>query len=162
LRKDQSYEIYDNLNFETMVGKNGDCYDRYLIRIAEMRESINILNQCLNQIPEGEIKVTNFKIVQPNRKLMKNSMEALIHHFKYYSEGFSLKPNQSYTAVEAPKGEFGVFLDSNGTNRPYRCKIRAPGFNHLQALNVLAENSFIADLVTIIGSIDIVFGEIDR
>jgi NADH:ubiquinone oxidoreductase subunit D len=145
-----------------MVGKNGDCYDRYLIRIAEMRESINILNQCLNLIPEGEIKVANFKIVQPNRKLMKNSMEALIHHFKYYSEGFSLKPNQSYTAIEAPKGEFGVFLDSNGTNRPYRCKVRAPGFNHLQALNVLAENSFIADLVTIIGSIDIVFGEIDR
>jgi NADH dehydrogenase (ubiquinone) Fe-S protein 2 len=127
-----------------------------------MRECINIINQCLNLIPEGEIKIPNHKIVQPTRKLMKTSMESLIHHFKYFSEGFNLKANEIYTAIEAPKGEFGIFLVSNNTNRPYRCKIRAPGFNHLQALNILVEHSFIADLVTTIGSIDIVFGEIDR
>jgi len=162
LRKNQSYEIYDDLNFDIAMGSNGDCYDRYLVRIEEMRQSINIINQCLNYIPEGDIKTLNNKIVQPNRYLMKTTMEGLIHHFKYYSENILLKPNEIYSAIEAPKGEFGIYLVSNGTNKAYRCKIRAPGFNHLQGLNLMVENSFIADLVTCIGSIDIVFGEIDR
>ena len=162
LRKNQSYEIYDDLNFDIAMGSNGDCYDRYLVRIEEMRQSINIINQCLNYIPEGDIKTLNNKIVQPSRYLMKTTMEGLIHHFKYYSENILLKPNEIYSAIEAPKGEFGIYLVSNGTNKAYRCKIRAPGFNHLQGLNLMVENSFIADLVTCIGSIDIVFGEIDR
>jgi NADH dehydrogenase I D subunit len=162
LRKNQSYEIYDDLDFSIPIGNNGDCYDRYIVRIEEMRQSINIINQCLNYIPEGNIKTLNNKIVQPSRYLMKTTMEGLIHHFKYFSEGIILRPNEIYSAVEAPKGEFGIYLVSNGTNKPYRCKIRAPGFNHLQGLNVMVENSFIADLVTCIGSIDIVFGEIDR
>jgi len=162
LRKNQSYEIYDDLNFNIAMGSNGDCYDRYLVRIEEMRQSINIINQCLNFIPEGDIKTLNNKIVQPNRYLMKTTMEGLIHHFKYYSENILLKPNEIYSAIEAPKGEFGIYLVSNGSNKAYRCKIRAPGFNHLQGLNLMVENSFIADLVTCIGSIDIVFGEIDR
>jgi len=130
--------------------------------MGEMRESINIINQCLNFIPEGEIKMSNNKFTQPSRSLMKTSMESLIHHFKFFSEGFSLKSNEMYAAIEAPKGEFGVFLVSNNANRPYRCKIRAPGYNHLQGLNLMTEHHFIADLVTTIGSIDIVFGEIDR
>lgn len=162
LRKNQSYEIYDELNFLVPIGTHGDCYDRYLLRMAEMRQSISLINQCLNLMPSGEIKTTNTKLVQPKRNLMKTSMESLIHHFKYYSEGIILKSNEIYTAVEAPKGEFGVFLVSNNTNKPYRCKIKAPGFNHLQGLNIMVENSFIADLVTSIGSIDIVFGEVDR
>lgn len=162
LRKNQSYEIYDSLDFDIPTGIYGDCYDRYLIRIEEMRQSVKIIYQCLNNIPAGDIKVRNNKITQPSRALMKTSMESLIHHFKFYSEGFNVPPNEVYSAVEAPKGEFGVFLVTDGTNRPYRCKIRSPGLNHLQGLNLLVENSFIADLVTCIGTIDIVFGEIDR
>jgi len=162
LRKNQSYEIYDNLSFRVPIGKNGDCFDRYLVRIEEMRQSINIINQCLNKIPDGNIKVNNHKIVQPSRFLMKQSMESLIHHFKFFSEGIIVPSNELYVGVEAPKGEFGVFLISNSTNKPYRCKIRSPGFNHLQGLNLMIENSFIADVVTCIGTIDIVFGEIDR
>ena len=127
-----------------------------------MRQSIRIINQCLNKIPNGDIKVTNNKITPPNRALMKSSMESLIHHFKFYSEGILVSSNEIYSAVEAPKGEFGVFLVSNNSNKPYRCKIRSPGFNHLQGINLMVENSLIADLVTCIGSIDIVFGEIDR
>ena len=162
LRKNQSYEIYDSIKFEVPIGYNGDCYDRYLIRIEEMRQSVNIIYQCLNNIPTGDIKVRNNKITQPPRSLMKTSMESLIHHFKFYSEGFTVDANEIYSAVEAPKGEFGVFLVTDNTNKPYRCKIRSPGFNHLQGLNLMVENSFIADLVTCIGTIDIVFGEVDR
>jgi NADH dehydrogenase (ubiquinone) Fe-S protein 2 len=162
LRKDQSYEIYDSLQFDIPIGVYGDCYDRYLVRIEEMRQSVKIIYQCLNNMPGGDIKVRNNKITQPSRSLMKTSMESLIHHFKFYSEGFNVPSNEIYSAVEAPKGEFGVFLVTDGSNRPYRCKIRSPGLNHLQGLNLLVENSFIADLVTCIGTIDIVFGEIDR
>ena len=162
LRKNQPYEVYDKLNFEIPVGKNGDCFDRYLIRITEMRQSLNILNQCINQIPAGPVKTDDNKLFPPTRALMKHSMESLIHHFKLYSEGVVIPKNEIYAAVEAPKGEFGVFLVSNNTNKPYRCHLRAPGFAHLQGLNFMAKGHMIADVVTIIGTQDIVFGEIDR
>jgi len=162
LRKTEPYEIYDKLSFKIPVGVEGDCYDRYLIRVNEMRQSLNIIYQCLNQIPEGLIKIDNRKIVPPPRTEMKTSMEALIHHFKLYSEGFHVPQGYMYQAVEAPKGEFGVFLISNGKNKPFRCKIRAPGFAHLQAIDAMSKGHMIADLVTIIGTQDIVFGEVDR
>jgi NADH dehydrogenase (ubiquinone) Fe-S protein 2 len=162
LRKNQPYEIYDKLEFDVPIGKNGDCYDRYLIRINEMRQSVNIINQCINQIPNGLVKTNDYKLFPPVRSSMKESMEALIHHFKLYSEGFSVPVNEVYVATEAPKGEFGVFLVSNNTNRPYRCYIRAPGFAHLQGLDFMSKGHMIADVVTIIGTQDIVFGEIDR
>lgn len=162
LRKAQPYEIYGRLSFKIFSGNNGDCYDRYLIRISEMRESLNIIEQCLNRIPLGNIKTDDLKIAVPLRQDMKHSMEALIHHFKLYTEGIVIPENQIYCAVEAPKGEFGVYLVSNNTNKPYRCHIRAPGFAHLQSLNFMSNNHLIADLVTIIGTQDIVFGEIDR
>lgn len=162
LRKTEPYEIYDKLAFKIPVGVEGDCYDRYLIRVNEMRQSLNIIYQCLNQIPEGLIKIDNRKIVPPPRTEMKTSMEALIHHFKLYSEGFHVPQGYMYQAVEAPKGEFGVFLISNGKNKPFRCKIRAPGFAHLQAIDAMSKGHMIADLVTIIGTQDIVFGEVDR
>nr|YP_009092495.1 NADH dehydrogenase subunit 7 [Cyanoptyche gloeocystis]AIM52081.1 NADH dehydrogenase subunit 7 [Cyanoptyche gloeocystis] len=162
LRKNFPYEIYNNLNFEIPLGKNGDCFDRYLLRIEEMRQSCSILKQCIDKIPYGNVKVDDHKITPPSRVDMKQSMEALIHHFKLYTEGFSIEKNETYAAVEAPKGEFGVFLVSNGTNKPYRCKIRAPGFTHLQALDYMSKGHMLADVVTIIGTLDIVFGEIDR
>jgi len=162
LRVNNSYEIYDKLNFLIPVGINGDCYDRYLIRLEEMRQSINIIFQCINNIPEGYIKTLNQKIAAPSRQNMKFFMESLIHHFKLYSEGFVVATNQTYTSIEAPKGEFGVFLVSNDTNKPYRCHIRAPGFFHLQGLNFMCKKHLIADVVTIIGTQDIVFGEVDR
>ena len=162
LRKTQPYEIYEKLNFSIPIGSNGDCYDRYLIRIEEMRQSLLIIHQCLNNLPEGSINSNNTKIVPPKRNKMKNSMESLIHHFKLYTDGFTVPKGETYTAVEAPKGEFGVYLVSNGTNKPYRCKIRAPGFAHLQGLNFMAKGHMIADVVTIIGTQDIVFGEVDR
>jgi NADH dehydrogenase (ubiquinone) Fe-S protein 2 len=162
LRKTQPYEIYDKLDFEIPVGTNGDCYDRYLIRIEEMRQSIKIISQVINTIPEGSIKLDDNKITNPNRAQLKNSMESLIHHFKYYSENITVNSGETYTVIEAPKGEYGVYLISNGTNKPYRCKIRSPGFAHLQALDFIAKNHLIADVVTIIGTLDIVFGEIDR
>ena len=162
LRKNQPYEVYDQLDFDIPIGTNGDCYDRYCIRINEMRESIRIIVQCLNNLPEGPVKVDDAKIVPPSRIDMKESMESLIHHFKLYTEGFVVPASETYTAVEAPKGEFGVYLVSNGSNRPYRCKIRAPGFVHLQALDFMAKNHMLADVVTIIGTQDIVFGEVDR
>lgn len=162
LRKDEPYEIYDKINFTIPTGVNGDCYDRYLIRVFEMRQSIKIIQQCLNTIPSGLFKTDDNKISPPNRKEMKTSMEALVHHFKLYSEGFHLPIGSSYGCIEAPKGEMGVFLLSDGTNKPYRCKIRTPGFAHLQAINYIAAGHMIADLVTIIGTLDIVFGEIDR
>jgi len=162
LRKTQPYEVYSELNFSIPVGNNGDCYDRYLIRIEEMRESLNILSQVLPLFKEGPIKTTNNKITPPLRFEMKNSMEAVIHHFKFYTEGFRPPFGETYTATEAPKGEFGVYLISNNTEKPYRCKIKAPGFGHLQALNEMSQNHMIADVVTIIGTQDIVFGEVDR
>jgi len=163
LRKNQSYEIYDMLNFKIPVGINGDCFDRYLIRIEEMRQSISLINQSLNLIPNfGEVKNLDDKIVAPSRAHMKHSMESLIHHFKYFTEGFVVPVGETYVGVEAPKGEFGVFLISNGTNKPYRCRIRAPGFFHLQGLDFMSRGHMIADVVTIIGTQDIVFGEVDR
>ena len=162
LRKTQPYEIYNQLEFEIPVGTNGDCYDRYLIRIEEMRQSLRLILQILNKIPKGPIKLDDKKITNPNRIQIKNSMESLIHHFKYYSENITINSGETYTVIEAPKGEYGVYLISDGTNKPYRCKIKSPGFFHLQALDFLAKNHMIADVVTIIGTLDIVFGEIDR
>jgi NADH dehydrogenase (ubiquinone) Fe-S protein 2 len=162
LRKNQSYEIYSNIDFSIPVGNSGDCYDRYLLRVEEMRQSLNIISQCLSIIKDGPIKTDDYKISPPSRIEMKNSMEAVIHHFKYYTEGFVLPYGETYTCTEAPKGEFGVYLISNNTEKPYRCKIKAPGFGHLQALNHMSKGHMIADVVTIIGTQDIVFGEIDR
>ena len=162
IRKNEPYEIYQLLDFNIPIGINGDCYDRYLIRMEEMRQSLRIILQCINNLPEGPIKSDDRKITPPSRIEMKDSMEALIHHFKLYSEGFSVPVGETYTALEAPKGEFGVYLISDGTNKPYRCKIRAPGFSHLQGLNFMAKGHMLADVVTIIGTQDIVFGEIDR
>lgn len=162
LRKSQPYEMYDHLDFRIAVGRNGDCYDRYLMRIAEMRESVSMIKQCLAQMKPGPIKVADHKIAPPSRAEMKRSMEALIHHFKLYTEGYHVPAGATYTAVEAPKGEFGVYLVADGSNRPYRCKIRATGFAHLQAMEVMSKRHMLADAVAIIGSLDIVFGEIDR
>jgi len=162
LRKAQPYEIYSELNFSIPVGNSGDCYDRYLIRIEEMRQSLNILNQTIKLIEGGPIKNPTSKFTAPSRSEMKISMEAVIHHFKLYSEGIILPHGETYTATEAPKGEFGIYLISNNTEKPYRCKIKAPGFGHLQALNEMSKGHMIADVVTIIGTQDIVFGEIDR
>lgn len=162
LRKTNPYEVYSEIPFNIPVGKNGDCYDRYLIRVQEMYESINIIKIALQNMPEGFVKVDDKKITPPERFDMKHSMESLIHHFKLYSEGFNVLENETYAAVEAPKGEFGVYLVSDGTNKPYRCKVKAPGFLHLQALDFMSKGHMIADVVTIIGTQDIVFGEIDR
>ena len=162
LRKSQPYEIYDSLNFNIPTGSNGDCFDRYLIRIFEMKESLKIITQCLNEIPLGVVKSSDNKLTPPSRKNLKKSMESLIHHFKIYTQGFVVPFNEVYAASEAPKGEFGVYLISNNTNRPYRCKIKAPGFSHLQALDFMSKGHLIADVVTIIGTQDIVFGEVDR
>ena len=162
LRKDQPYEVYEDLNFKIPVGKNGDSFDRYQIRIEEMRQSLVIIQQVLNQIPEGPIKTDNQKIIGNSRSVMKTSMENLIHHFKLYTEGVVVPAGEVYTSIEAPKGEFGVFLVSDNTSKPYRCKIKAPGFLHLQGLNAMTKNHLLADVVTIIGTQDIVFGEVDR
>jgi NADH:ubiquinone oxidoreductase subunit D len=162
LRKSQPYEVYSELNFLIPVGNSGDCYDRYLIRIEEMRQSLSIIQQVLLLIPEGPIKNTDTKLTGTSRSEMKTSMEAVIHHFKFYTEGIVLPFGETYTATEAPKGEFGVYLISNNTDKPYRCKIKAPGFGHLQALNEMSKGHMIADVVTIIGTQDIVFGEVDR
>jgi NADH dehydrogenase I D subunit len=162
LRKSQPYEVYSKLNFTIPVGKNGDCLDRYKIRILEIKESLSIIFQCLEQIPSGLIKINNFKNTAPTRFEIKQSMEALIHHFKIYTNGLFIASNEIYIATEAPKGEFGVMLTTDNSNKPYRCKIKAPGFAHLQALNFMSKNHMIADIVTIIGTQDIVFGEIDR
>jgi len=162
LRKHQPYEIYDKIDFKIPVGNNGDCYDRYLIRIEEMKQSLKIINFCLNNMPKGVVKSEASKFVAPSRTEIKKSMESVIQHFKYFSEGFPLPHGETYTATEAPKGEFGVYLISNGKEKPYRCKIKAPGFGHLQALNEMSKGHMIADVVTIIGTQDIVFGEVDR
>lgn len=162
LRKSQPYEVYDKVDFNIPVGITGDCYDRYLIRIYEMKQSIKIIEQCLNAIPLGTIKNNDTKITSPIRTELKNSMEAVIHHFKVYTNGINIKANETYLSTEAPKGEFGVYLISDNKNKPYRCKIKAPGFGHLQALNHMSKGHLIADVVTIIGTQDIVFGEVDR
>jgi NADH:ubiquinone oxidoreductase subunit D len=162
LRKTAPYEVYENLDFKVPIGKNGDCYDRYLIRIQEMRESLSLVNQCISLMPEGEIKSANDKFNAPSRSIMKESMEALIHHFKLTSENQTLPNSQVYTAIEAPKGEFGVYISTNGSNYPERVKLRAPGFYHLQGLRFMAPLHLLADVVTIIGTQDIVFGEVDR
>lgn len=162
LRKMQPYDVYEQVEFSIPVGTNGDCFDRYLLRVEEMRQSLYIIRQCLNLMPKGPVKTDNKKFTSPSRIEMKQSMEALIHHFKYFTEGINIEAGETYTATEAPKGEFGVYLIANGTDKPYRCKIKAPGFSHLQALNNMAKGHMIADVVTIIGTQDIVFGEVDR
>jgi len=162
LRKSQPYECYDELDFDIPIGKNGDCYDRYLIRMREMHESLRIMKQCLELLEPGPISSLDGKVVPPKRHEMKSSMEALIHHFKLYTEGYHVPAGEVYAAVEAPKGEFGVYLVSDGSNKPYRCKIRAPGFAHLQAINFMCKGHLLADCSAILGSMDIVFGEVDR
>ena len=162
LRKSQPYDCYDQLDFKIPIGKNGDCYDRYLCRIEEMRESVKIIDQCLQKMPKGPIKSMDGKISPPPKKELKESMEALIHHFKLFTEGYRVDKDEIYTAVEAPKGEFGVYLISDGSSRPYKCKIRAPGFSHLQAMDYLIKGHMLADVPAVLGSLDIVFGEIDR
>jgi NADH-quinone oxidoreductase subunit D len=166
LRKAQPYDVYDKMDFNIAIGKTGDCWARYLLRVEEMRESLKIIRQCCAQMPGGanggEVMVDDHKVAPPPRGEMKRSMEALIHHFKLYTEGYHVPAGETYAAVEAPKGEFGVFLVADGTNKPYRCRIRAPGFPHLQGLDFMSRNHMLADAVAIIGSLDIVFGEIDR
>ena len=162
LRKSQPYDGYEQYDFDIPVGKNGDCFDRYLCRIEEMRQSCRIIQQAIDNMPDGPVSTDDRKIVPPKRGEMKQSMEALIHHFKLYTEGYHVPAGETYTAVEAPKGEFGVYLVSDGTNMPHRCKIRAPGYPHLQALDFLSRGHLLADVVALIGSLDIVFGEIDR
>ncbi|MCF3629228.1 NADH-quinone oxidoreductase subunit D [Thalassospiraceae bacterium LMO-SO8] len=162
LRKAQPYDAYAEMDFDIPVGKMGDCYDRYLVRMLEMRESLKIIRQCVENMPGGPVKSTNKKVTPPTRGDMKQSMEALIHHFKLFTEGFHVPAGETYTAVEAPKGEFGVYLVADGSNKPYRCKIRAPGFAHLEATEFLSKGHMLADVVANIGSIDVVFGEIDR
>ena len=162
LRKSQPYEVYHLMDFDVPVGRHGDCFDRYLIRMAEMRELLKIMTQCLDQMPPGPIKIPDYKITPPPRAELKRSMEALIHHFKLYTEGFHVPEGETYAAVEAPKGEFGVYLIADGTNRPYRCRVRASSFPHLAALEHMAKGHMLPDIPAIIGAMDIVFGEIDR
>ncbi|KAG8325463.1 NADH dehydrogenase Fe-S protein subunit 2 ndufs2 [Homalodisca vitripennis] len=162
LRKSQPYDAYDLVEFDVPVGSKGDCYDRYLCRVEEMRQSLRIIEQCINKMPPGEVRTDDMKVCNPSRAEMKTSMEALIHHFKLFTQGYPVPPGATYTAVEAPKGEFGVYLVSDGSSRPYRCKIKAPGFAHLAALEKVGKGHMLADIVAIIGTLDVVFGEIDR
>ncbi|MCO6050737.1 NADH-quinone oxidoreductase subunit D [Mesorhizobium sp. RP14(2022)] len=166
LRKSQPYECYADMEFDVPVGKNGDCFDRYLIRMEEMRQSAHIMRQCLERLlgkeKVGPVSNLDGKVVPPKRGAMKRSMEALIHHFKLYTEGYRVPAGEVYAAVEAPKGEFGVYLVSDGTNKPYRCKIRSPGFAHLQAMDFMCRGHLLADVSAVLGSLDIVFGEVDR
>ena len=166
LRKAQPYECYGEMDFDIPIGKNGDCYDRYLIRMQEMRESLKIMKQCIEQLSgkekTGPVSSADGKVVPPKRAEMKRSMEALIHHFKLYTEGYKVPKGEVYACVEAPKGEFGVYLVSDGSNKPYRCKIRAPGFAHLQAMDHICRGHMLADVSAVLGSLDIVFGEVDR
>jgi NADH-quinone oxidoreductase subunit D len=164
LRKKQPYEVYDKLDFDIPVGKTGDCYDRYLVRVEEMRQSNHIIRQCIQWLRHnpGPVMAANHKVTPPSRVEMKENMESLIHHFKLFSEGYCLPVGEAYAAVEAPKGEFGVYLISDGANKPYRLKIRAPGFPHLAALDEMSRGHMLADVVAILASQDIVFGEIDR
>ena len=162
LRKDQPYDVYSKMDFDIPIGNTGDCYARYLVRVEEMRQSCKIIEQCINKMPKGIVLANDAKMAPPSRKEMKGSMEALIHHFKLYTEGVHVPEAETYTAVEAPKGEFGVFLVSDGTNKPYRAKLRAPGFQFLAATEHMCKGHMLADSVAVIGSMDLVFGEIDR
>jgi len=162
IRKSAPYDAYGEVEFDVPIGENGDTYDRYLCRMEEMRQSLRIIEQCLNKMPAGEVRVDDHKVAPPRRGDMKESMESLIHHFKLYSEGYNVPPGTTYTAIEAPKGEFGVYMVSDGSNKPYRCKIKAPGFAHLAALHRLSKGHMLADVVAIIGTLDVVFGEVDR
>jgi NADH-quinone oxidoreductase subunit D len=162
LRKSQPYECYKDFNFKIPIGKNGDCYDRYLCRMEEMRQSVKIIKDCIKKMPSGPVKTIDGKISPPKKSEIKNSMEALIHHFKLFSEGFRVPAGEIYTCVEAPKGEFGVYLIADGSNKPYKCKIRAPGFSHLQSMDYLLKGHMLADVPAVLGSLDIVFGEVDR
>ena len=162
LRKDQPYDVYSKIDFDIPIGNTGDCYARYLVRVEEMRQSCKIIEQCINKMPKGIVLANDAKMAPPSRKEMKGSMEALIHHFKLYTEGVHVPEAETYTAVEAPKGEFGVFLVSDGTNKPYRAKLRAPGFQFLAATEHMCKGHMLADSVAVIGSMDLVFGEIDR
>ncbi|EDV28461.1 uncharacterized protein TRIADDRAFT_49563 [Trichoplax adhaerens] len=162
LRKVQPYDAYDKVEFDIPIGTNGDCYDRYLCRVEEMRQSLRIIMQCLNQMPEGEVRVDDAKISPPRRAEMKDSMESLIHHFKLFTEGYNVPPGATYTATESPKGELAVYVVSDGSSKPYRVRIRAPGFAHLAAVDKVARNHFLADVVAILGTMDVVFGEVDR
>jgi len=162
LKKNYPYEIYSLLDFDIPVGVFGDCYDRYFLRVEEMRQSLKIIYQCIEMLPAGPIKVENKKFVLPARGEMKDEMEDLINHFKLVTDGYDVPAGEIYTSIEAPKGEFGMFLVADGSNKPYRCKIKAPGFLHLQGLNFMTQNHFVADVVTVLGTQDIVFGEVDR
>lgn len=164
MRKIQPYEIYNELVFNVPVsdGAAGDNFDRFMIRLGEIDESLGIMAQCLNKIQPGAIKIDNSKYSPPSRNIMKSFMEALIHHFKLYSSGFGVAAGETYTAIESPKGEFGVFINSDSTSKPYRCKVRSPGFFHLQSIQLLTQNFLLADVVSVIGSVDVVFGEVDR
>ncbi len=162
LRKSQPYEVYDRMRFDIPVGKTGDCYARYLVRIEEMRQSAELMKQAIDGMPKGEVMVDDHKVAPPKRADMKTSMEAMIHHFKLYTEGFNVPEGETYAAIEAPKGEFGVYLVADGSSKPYRCHIRAPGFAHLQAMELMSKGHMLADAVAVIGSMDVVFGEIDR
>jgi NADH-quinone oxidoreductase subunit D len=162
LRKSQPYDVYAAMDFDIPIGTTGDCYARYLVRVEEMRQSAKIMKQAIRGMPEGPVMVDDNKVTPPKRAEMKYSMEALIHHFKLYTEGYHVPAGETYTATEAPKGEFGVYLVSDGTNKPYRCHIRAPGFAHLQGMDFMSKGHMLADAVAIIGSMDVVFGEIDR
>ena len=162
LRKNTPYEVYGALDFFVPVSSNGDCFDRYVLRIEEMRQSLQIIQACILKLPLGNVKSENYKLVAPKRLTLKSSMESLINHFKLYSEGFTIPSSETYVGVEAPKGEFGVYLVSDGSNKPYRCKIRSPGFFHLQMIDYVSKNHMLADVVTIIGTLDLVFGEVDR
>ncbi len=162
LRRAQPYECYNDFDFQIPIGRNGDCYDRYVMRMEEMRQSVKIIKQCIAKMPSGPVSSSDNKVVPPKRAEMKTSMEALIHHFKLYTEGFHVPAGEAYAAVEAPKGEFGVYLVSDGSNKPYRCKIRAPSFVHLQAMDYMNKGHMLADVSAVLGSLDIVFGEVDR
>jgi len=162
LRKSQPYDGYEEMDFDIPIGKNGDCYDRYLVRVEEMRQSLKIIRQCLEKMPSGPVRVNDRKVLAPPRAEMKTSMEALIHHFKLYTEGYKVPAGEVYLPTEAPKGEFGVYLVSDGSNKPYRCRIRAPGFVHLAAMDAMLRGHMLADVPAVLGSIDIVFGEVDR
>lgn len=162
VRKASPYEIYDQLDFDVPIGTKGDCFDRYDIRVREMRQSLSIILQCINQITDGPIKTDDCKINPPSRISMKRGMADLIYHFKLFSENFHIPKSETYAYIEAPKGEFGVFVISDGNNKPYRCKIKSPGFLHLQGVDVMSQKHLLADAVTIIGTQDIVFGEVDR
>ncbi|MCJ9428728.1 NADH-quinone oxidoreductase subunit D [Kordiimonas marina] len=162
IRKAEPYEVYDKMDFKVAVGTSGDCYDRFMLRLAEIRESLKIMRQCLDKMPGGPVLSTDNKVAPPRRADMKRSMESLIHHFKLYTEGFKVPEGEVYVGVEAPKGEFGVYLVSDGSNKPYRCKIRAPGFAHMQAMDFLCKGHMLADAPAVLGAMDIVFGEVDR